>query len=149
MNKLRILVAEDHDDTRDLFVLVLEQCHYEVVTTTSVRETLDQTRRQSFDLLVLDSLLTDGSGVDLCRSIRQTDKATPILFCSALAFEKDKQDALGAGAQSYLVKPLNFSELCQRVAALISDSQKSETPLAYSNAARKDSGDLAVASVSV
>ncbi|HEV7797879.1 MAG TPA: response regulator [Pyrinomonadaceae bacterium] len=141
-NKHRILVAEDHDDTRELFVLVLEQCHYEVVTTTSVSGTLDLTKSQRFDALVLDSRLRDGSGIDLCRSIRQTDKATPILFCSALAFERDKQEALSAGAQGYLIKPLNFSELCQSVEALIADSRKYLAPLTYHKATGHDSGDL-------
>ncbi|HEV7472913.1 MAG TPA: response regulator [Pyrinomonadaceae bacterium] len=146
-NPYRILVTEDHDDTRELFVLVLQECHYEVVTSTSVFGTLDLANKQNFDLFLLDSRLSDGSGVDLCRSIRQFDKATPILFCSGLAYEKDRQEALEAGAQSYLIKPVEFSTLCQKVAELIAGSPKSQGLIAKRRTAGTDSGDLPLVSV--
>src|SRR5437870_3405966 len=101
----RLLLVEDHEDTCDLLILALGQEHYDVATTPSVHGALELTSSQKFDLILLDSRLTDGTGVDLCRSIRETDQLTPILFYSALAYESDKQEALRAGAQSYLVKP--------------------------------------------
>src|SRR4051812_42919114 len=103
--KFRILFAEDHEDTRDLYVFVLERANYQVTTAKEISSAMALCEKGKFDLFVLDSRLVDGSGIDLCKRIRLTDQVTPILFCSALAFEKDKLEAFGAGAQSYLVKP--------------------------------------------
>ena len=140
-NAPRILCVEDHQDTLDLFVIVLSQLDYEVVTASTVQQALEAAKSQHFDLLVLDCRLCDGSGIDLCKRIRETDKTTPILFCSALAYEKNKQEALNAGAQGYLVKPVSVSQMCETVAQLISVSRQA-MPLVHSEM-RKDSGDLA------
>jgi two-component system, OmpR family, response regulator RegX3 len=78
---------------------------------------------QEFDLFLLDSWLPDGSGIDLCKGIRQLDSQTPILFYSAAAYEADKAIALGAGAQGYLTKPARLSELCDLVSTLIENAQ--------------------------
>ena len=68
----------------------------------------------------MDGWLPDKSGVELCRAIREFDPHTPILFYSAAAYEKDILDALRAGAQDYLVKPVIPDELMQAVSRLIS-----------------------------
>jgi DNA-binding response OmpR family regulator len=118
--KSKILYVEDHDDTRELMVLVLEQANYEVVTTSSLAGALSLAKNAKFDLFVLDSLLVDGTGIELCKSIRRLDHSTPILFCSAKAYDSDKTEAFGSGAQRYLVKPVDISVLCRTVAELIS-----------------------------
>jgi DNA-binding response OmpR family regulator len=64
--------------------------------------------------------LPGGSGIGLCRAIREFDPYTPILFYSAAAYERDIQDALRSGAQAYLVKPVKFDDLQQAVAKLTS-----------------------------
>jgi DNA-binding response OmpR family regulator len=74
---------------------------------------------ERFDLYLLDSWLPDGSGLDLCRRIRKFDPVTPIFFYSAAAYEADKNMALSAGAQAYLIKPSQTSELCDLVSSLI------------------------------
>jgi DNA-binding response OmpR family regulator len=137
-----ILLAEDHEDTCELLTLVLSQENYEVWTSPSVSGALDLAKAQRFDTIILDSHLIDGSGLELCRIIRENDRLTPILFYSALAYEKDKQAAFGAGAQSYLVKPVNASLLFETLAKLLADSRGSVSPLVLSMAARKDSGEL-------
>ena len=81
-------------------------------------------RRGYFDLYILDNLLPDGSGVDLCRRIRGFDPHTPILFYSACAYPRDLQAAFSAGAQEYLVKPVSFDNLTQAVAKAISSARK-------------------------
>jgi DNA-binding response OmpR family regulator len=147
--KLRILFAEDHEDTRDLYVLILEQKNYEVSTAKEIAGAMALVSKRKFDLFVLDSRLVDGSGIELCRRIREIDPVTPILFCSALAFEKDKVEALGAGAQHYLVKPVSISLLCQTIAELIVPPRSSIPLMVRSGLKRNDSGDLPVpASVS-
>ena len=118
-NTPRVLYIEDHEDTLELVTLVLEQRCFEVVTGSTIETGLALAGSQQFDLYLLDSWLPDGSGLDLCRQIREFDKATPVLFYSAAAYEIDKSQALNSGAQAYLIKPSNPSELCSVVTSLI------------------------------
>jgi two-component system OmpR family response regulator len=120
----RVLYIEDHDDTRELVTLVLEQKSYEVVTGSTIQSGVDLAQSQDFDLYLLDSWLPDGSGLDLCRQIREFDKATPIVFYSAAAYEMDRNEALDSGAQAYLVKPSPPSELCSLVTSLIESRRR-------------------------
>lgn len=120
----RVLYIEDHEDTRELVTLVLEQRRYDVVTGTTIESGLALAGSQDFDLYVLDSWLPDGSGLDLCRQIREFDKATPILFYSAAAYEIDRDQAMQCGAQAYLIKPSQPSELCNLVTSLIESHRR-------------------------
>jgi len=120
-SKNKILLVEDHEDTSDLMVLLLSQLNYDVVTTTTVAGALSLAESFNFDLFVLDSLLSDGTGTELCRRIRQRDSLTPILFYSARAFDQDKDEALSAGAQKYLVKPVDTAVFSRAVSELLSD----------------------------
>ena len=115
----RVLYIEDHEDTRELVTLVLEQKSYEVVTGSTIESGVALANTQEFDLYLLDSWLPDGSGLDLCKQIRQFDQTTPIVFYSAAAYEMDKDLAMQSGAQAYLVKPSAPSELCSLVSSLI------------------------------
>lgn len=121
---LRVLYIEDHEDTRELVTLVLEQKSYEVVSTSTIKSGVALAGSQHFDLYLLDSWLPDGSGLDLCRQIREFDKETPILFYSAAAYEIDRVHAIESGAQAYLVKPSHPSELCSLVTSLIESGRR-------------------------
>jgi DNA-binding response OmpR family regulator len=121
----RVLYIEDHEDTRELVTLVLEQRSYVVVTGSTIESGIALAGSQDFDLYLLDSWLPDGSGLDLCRQIRKFDKATPILFYSAAAYEIDKDQAMRSGAQAYLIKPSQPSELCSLVTSLIESHRRS------------------------
>jgi DNA-binding response OmpR family regulator len=120
----RILYIEDHDDTRELVTLLLAQKSYEVVTGSTIASGVALAGAEDFDLYLLDSWLPDGSGLDLCEQIRTFDKSTPILFYSAAAYAADHDLALKCGAQAYLVKPSQPSELCDLVTDLIERSQR-------------------------
>lgn len=115
----RILYIEDHEDTRELVTLVLADASYQLTTTSTSKEALKLARQQHFDLFILDSWLPDGSGLELCRQLREFDQETPIMFLSAAAYETDKQAAMDSGAQCYLVKPADIQKLSLEVAALI------------------------------
>lgn len=115
----RVLYIEDHEDTRELVTLVLQQKSYEVITGSTVETGVTLANTQAFDLYLLDSWLPDGSGLDLCKQIREFDKATPILFYSAAAYEIDREEAMQSGAQAYLIKPSQPSELSKLVTSLI------------------------------
>jgi len=120
----RILYIEDHEDTRELVTLLLAQKSYEVITGATIESGVALASAGNFDLYLLDSWLPDGSGLDLCKQIRQFDKTTPILFYSAAAYAADSDLALKSGAQAYLVKPSQPSDLCDLVTDLIDRSRQ-------------------------
>ena len=119
--QIRILYVEDHEDTWALMAFIIPQ--YKLVIAHDFYEGLRQARQRYFDLYILDNWLPDGSGIDLCRNIREFDPHTPILFYSACAYPDDIEKATNAGAQAYLVKPVSFSELTGAVSGLISGAR--------------------------
>lgn len=119
--KHKILLVEDNEDTCDLMVLVLSQLNYDVATAASISAALNLAESANFDLFVLDSQLPDGTGTDLCRGIRRRNNSTPILFYSAMAFPHDREEALMAGAQKYLVKPVEYDVFCRTVKEMINN----------------------------
>jgi DNA-binding response OmpR family regulator len=121
-NRKRILLVEDEEDARNLAELTLTE--YTLICARNFDEGLSLAQQQDFDLYIFDSWLPDKSGVELCRAIREFDPDTPILFYSAAAYARDKQEATRAGAQMYLTKPTLPDELRQVVAQLISDAGK-------------------------
>jgi len=121
--KFRILCTEDDPDTRDLIVLLLSGHDCEVVTSASSPESVHLARTQRFDLYLLDNWLAGSSGVELCQELRSFDLKTPILFYSGAAYDKDKEQALGSGAQGYLTKPADGDELVAEVLRLVAASQ--------------------------
>jgi DNA-binding response OmpR family regulator len=120
----QILYIEDHDDTRDLVALVLADSNCRVTTTSSSKEFLNLASQQHFDLYLLDSWLPDGSGIELCKQLREFDNETPIMFLSAAAYETDKQAAMNSGAQRYLVKPADIPGLRVEIDALLAVANK-------------------------
>jgi DNA-binding response OmpR family regulator len=114
----RILLVEDQEDAWEIAAYNLGE--HALFYARDFDEGLLAARRGYFDLYILDYWLPDGSGVGLCRAIREFDPHTPILFYSAGAYERDIEDALRAGAQDYLIKPVIPDELRQAVARLIS-----------------------------
>jgi DNA-binding response OmpR family regulator len=117
-NRKRILLVEDYEDSRDLATHILTE--YTITCARNFNEGLRLARQGSFDLYLLDNWLPDKSGVELCRAIREFDPHTPILFYSAAAYARDKEEAIRAGAQDYLAKPIHPDELKQAVVRLIS-----------------------------
>jgi DNA-binding response OmpR family regulator len=138
MEKKRVLLVEDHEDAWEIVAFNLPE--YQVICARNIDEGLRLARSHYFDLYILDNWLPDGSGVGLCRLIREFDPHTPILFYSAAAYANDKDEALRAGAQVYLVKPINFGEFKQTVAQLSSvvDKRDSEARTAAITAIREE-----------
>src|SRR5262245_49135074 len=138
LEKKRVLLVEDHEDAWEIVAFNLPE--YQVICARDVDEGLRLARRRYFDLYILDNWLPDGSGVGLCRLIREFDPHTPILFYSAAAYADDKREALRAGAQVYFVKPINFGEFKRTVAQLISvvDKRDSEARMAAITAIREE-----------
>ena|SRR5687768_7934674 len=125
--KPRVLYIEDHEDTRELVTLLLSQKSYEVVTGSTIESGIALATTEDFDLYLLDSWLPDGSGLELCQKIRQFDQKTPILFYSAAAYASDHEMALKCGAQAYLIKPSQPSDLCRLVSDLSENARRAWT----------------------
>jgi DNA-binding response OmpR family regulator len=117
-NRKRILLVEDYEDSRDLATHILTE--YTLTCARNFNEGLRLARQGGFDLYLLDNWLPDKSGVELCRAIREFDPHTPILFYSAAAYQRDIEEAIRAGAQDYLAKPIHPDELKEAVVRLIS-----------------------------
>jgi DNA-binding response OmpR family regulator len=115
---VRILVVDDHAETRQLLVRSFEQAAHAVEPVGSCAAALSALERQHFDLIVLDVMLPDGSGVTLCRELRALPVTTPVLLLTARGQVRDRVEGLDAGADDYLAKPFALSELMARARAL-------------------------------
>lgn len=116
----RILYVEDDEDTRELVTCVLAMNDYKVVTAENCDDALMLAQSSQFDLFLIDNWMSGCSGIELCKKLREFNPRTPILFYSGAAYEHDKQQAFAAGAQVYLVKPVDNNELIEQVSQLIS-----------------------------
>ena len=114
-----ILCVEDDEETCLLISNLLGLINCDVTTVQSVGEALNKIKSGKFDLYLLDNWLPGGSGIELCRWIRERDTETPIVFYSGAGYETDKQEALAAGAQVYLVKPSDVSLLVTTIRELL------------------------------
>jgi DNA-binding response OmpR family regulator len=122
-----ILCIEDDMDTCDLMVFVLGLSGYKVIAAHSVSDALSMAKKVPFSLYSIDTNLPDGSGVDLCRKIREFDPNTPIIFNSANAYPTQIQEAMRAGAQAYLVKPTDPAILTKTIDCLLSKPKSRAT----------------------
>jgi DNA-binding response OmpR family regulator len=117
----RVLCVEDDEDTCKMLSSLLGLINCETASAATAAEALDKIASERFDLYLLDNWLPGGSGVELCRKIRETDTSTPIIFYSGAALESEREEALAAGAQAYLVKPVDVSLLVETVKNLLMD----------------------------
>lgn len=118
----RILLVEDQEDAWEIVSFNLPE--YKLICARNFDEGLCLARRRYFDLYILDNWLPDGSGISLCRAIREFDPNTPILFYSAAGYARDIEEALRAGAQAYLVKPVTHNDLLQTAERLMLKGKK-------------------------
>ena len=125
---LRVLVVDDEPQIVRGLKGILRSEGYEVQTAESVAEALDAVAVRPPDALVLDLVLPDGSGVDVCTEVRSWS-GLPIVVLSAVGDEREKVRALDAGADDYITKPFGSEELLARLRAVLRRSQDgSEEP---------------------
>ncbi|MDN3583355.1 response regulator transcription factor [Mucilaginibacter flavus] len=115
----RICLVEDEEKVAAFISRGLQEHDYVVVHVNEGISALELVTAQSFDLIILDLMLPDISGLDLCRQIRKDNATIPILMLTALDRVDDKVNGLQAGADDYLVKPFHFNELLARISALL------------------------------
>jgi DNA-binding response OmpR family regulator len=114
-----ILVAEDQADIRDLIALNLRHAGYAVTPVADGRAALDSQATRAADLLILDLMMPGLDGLEVCKALRASGRATPILMLTAKSTELDRVLGLELGADDYLTKPFSMAELLARVKALL------------------------------
>jgi two-component system, OmpR family, alkaline phosphatase synthesis response regulator PhoP len=124
MNKLSILVVEDEENLQEALKLNLELEGYEVTAANTGSMALKKVEHEYFDLILLDVMLPELDGFDVCEHIRLKNIETPILMLSARSGSADRVLGLKKGADDYLTKPFNLEELLLRVEKLINKSRK-------------------------
>jgi phosphate regulon transcriptional regulator PhoB len=126
--KPKILVVEDEPDAIELIAFNLESAGYDVVTASDGREGLKKARSAVPDLIILDLMLPETDGLEVCKILRR-DPATsdiPIIMLTAKAAEIDRVLGLELGADDYVTKPFSPRELVLRVKRLLRRAQRQE-----------------------
>ena len=105
--KRKVLCVDDDADTCEILSVTWRSSPYELTLAHTYAEALTRALEGDFDVILLDSHLPDGSGIDLCKEIRESDPQTPILFYSGDTLPSRIEEAMEAGATRYLKKPLS------------------------------------------
>src|SRR5882757_3612330 len=122
-----ICLVEDEQKVAAFISKGLEEQGYKISIANDGITAKALLQKNDFDLLILDVMLPDINGIELCRQIRFTDTKTPILMLTALDQVQNKVSGLKAGADDYLVKPFHFVELLARIEALLRRQKVVET----------------------
>ncbi len=115
---MKILVVDDEREIADLIEVYLKNEGYEVVTSYRGGDALDKIQTEKFDLAVIDVMLPEVDGFQLCREIREHHRY-PVIMLTARTADTDKITGLSLGADDYVTKPFNPLELMARVKAQI------------------------------
>ena len=121
-----ILIAEDDEDISSLLGRGFGLEGYGVDFARTGPEALDRGKRNAYRAIILDVILPDLSGVDVCRQLRVEGRESPIIMLSACDSVADRVKGLSAGADDYVVKPFAFEELLARVRS--QERRQAQTP---------------------
>lgn len=114
-----ILLVEDEENLHEAIKLNLDIEGYNITSAFQGKEAIVKSKEKKFDLIILDVMLPDVNGFDICETIRLNDELTPILFLTAKSDSEDKIKGLSIGGDDYLTKPFNIEELLLRIKLLI------------------------------
>jgi CheY-like chemotaxis protein len=114
---IKILIAEDERDIRELVGITLEHNGYSVVSSADGLSALEMTASEHPDLVLLDVRMPRLDGYEVCRRIKADPqlKHIPVIFLSAKGQEAEVQAGIDAGAQAYIRKPFSMSELINQI----------------------------------
>lgn len=117
----RILIVDDDEMVRIALNELLRPEGYEVIIVSSGEEAIKKIDENSYDLLMLDIIMPEMDGFELCRKIREREnyKETPIVFLTAKSREEDKTEGMEAGANLFLSKPISPDKLLEIVSDTI------------------------------
>lgn len=117
--KRKILVVEDENAIRYLLRENLEYEGYEVMEAGNGVEGLEMAERNAPDLILLDLMLPNMSGMEVCKRLRSTGNTVPVIMLTSRSQQMDKVIGLKAGADDYITKPFDILELTARIEALL------------------------------
>jgi two-component system alkaline phosphatase synthesis response regulator PhoP len=117
--KRKILVVEDENAIRYLLRSNLEYEGYEVLEADNGALGLEMAEKQGPDLILLDLMLPQMSGMEVCKRLRSTGNSVPVIMLTARDQQMDKIIGLKTGADDYITKPFDILELCARIEALL------------------------------
>jgi len=126
---MKILLIEDELAIAGVIKQGLEEAHYRVMTASNGTDGLQLASEGLYSLIILDVMLPGMDGWTICERLREKRNATPILMLTARDNVRDKVRGLEIGADDYLSKPFNFSELLARVHALIRRDRMHKTKI--------------------
>lgn len=118
MTNLRILHVEDDEQTAKMVTETMSRTGDSVTTAFNGKDGLRRASEESFDLVILDRMLPDMTGIDIVTKLRAAGIAIPVLMLSALGRTENRIEGLDAGVDDYLAKPFEDEELVARVRAL-------------------------------
>jgi len=126
----RVLIVEDERDLQRVLSFNLGQAGFDVVSAQNGQQALRAVKEEKFDIVVLDLMLPDISGTEVCRRLRQAPetRAIPIMMLTAKGEELDRVVGFELGADDYMVKPFSVRELILRLQAILRRSQTAALP---------------------
>jgi DNA-binding response OmpR family regulator len=119
MNIISILLIEDEPDVVSFIKKGLEEESFEVSVALNGIDGLDMALNNQYDIFILDIMIPEKNGIEVCKEIRGYGIQTPILFLTALNTPDNITLGLNSGADDYLVKPFKFNELIARIRAVL------------------------------
>ncbi|MCH8567306.1 MAG: response regulator [Balneolales bacterium] len=130
MSKETILVVDDEEDLLEFISYNLSKEGYSVLTSENGREGLKLAREHKPDLILLDIMMPDITGIEVCRHLKQDSelKDTPVIFLTAKVDEKFEVQGLDLGADDYLSKPISTSKLKSRIKAVLRRYRNADKP---------------------
>ncbi len=124
MDKNQILIVEDEEKLSRVLELELTYEGYDVVTTAKGKQALQFLKEKSWDLVLLDIMLPEISGLDVLREYRKVNQETPIILLTARDRVHDKVRGLDFGANDYVTKPFDIEELLARIRSQLRQNYK-------------------------
>lgn len=121
---MRVLIIEDDIKTADFLRRGLEEEGFAVNTAVSGEEGLNAVKADNYDLIILDIILPDIDGFEVCHILRERKIAIPVLMLTGKGDISDRVKGLNIGADDYLIKPFAFDELVARINALLRRERK-------------------------
>jgi two-component system OmpR family response regulator len=124
----RLLLVDDEDNLRSMLEAALRHNGFDITSAASGRAALELAASSKPDLVVLDVMLPDLDGFEVCRRLRADGSRVPVLFLTARDATEDKVRGLTLGGDDYLVKPFSLEELVARVEAVLRRAGLTNTP---------------------
>ncbi|GFZ82411.1 hypothetical protein GCM10008018_30410 [Paenibacillus marchantiophytorum] len=122
MSVYKILLADDEFALRFLLTETLSDEGYAITEVEDGQQAIEQLEKETFDLIILDYMMPERTGVEVCEWLRQSDNVNhqlPVILLTAKALDKDKEKAKAAGVTTYIVKPFSPIQLLDTVGQLL------------------------------